>query len=53
MYPGRGFIYFGRIIKALWQIDFKGYIALECVTLLTLEDAARGALHNLKGMLVG
>ncbi len=50
-YPGSGHIDFKSIIKALDDINYNGYIAVECLPKPTGEEAARIAIKNIKEVL--
>ncbi|MCG8481729.1 MAG: sugar phosphate isomerase/epimerase [Clostridia bacterium] len=49
-YPGSGHIDFKSIIKALDDIHYDGYIAVECLPIPTGEEAARFAIENIKAV---
>jgi len=49
-YPGAGHLDFSSVIKALDEINFNGYVSVECLPWPTGEEAARMALKAIKEM---
>lgn len=49
-YPGSGQFDFGKILQALDDIDYDGYLSVECLPSPTGEIAAQRALHYLKDL---
>ena len=48
-YPGSGYMDFTRILKILDEINYKGYVSVECLPIPTKEEAAAKAIAHLKG----
>ena len=46
-YPGSGQLDFKRILAALYEIDYDGYIAVECIPDPDRETTARKAIEHL------
>jgi sugar phosphate isomerase/epimerase len=49
-YPGAGHLDFASVIKALDDINFNGYVSVECLPWPTGEEAARMAVKAIKEM---
>jgi sugar phosphate isomerase/epimerase len=50
-YPGSGQINFQRILKALDEINYCGYISVECMPYPDGKSAARKAVNYLKSFI--
>ncbi|MDD4569480.1 MAG: sugar phosphate isomerase/epimerase, partial [Tepidanaerobacteraceae bacterium] len=50
-YPGHDHINFRRIIEALKDIKYDGYIAFECLPFTTPHEAAENSLKNIRSLL--
>lgn len=51
-YPGTGQINFTRILNALDEIDYDGFLSVECLPYPTGEEAAKNAAAYLKGLML-
>ncbi|MBP1932183.1 sugar phosphate isomerase/epimerase family protein [Ammoniphilus resinae] len=51
MYPGKGFFDFKKVLDALKKADYQGYIAMECLSLPSAEEAAQGAYTYIQKLL--
>lgn len=50
-YPGAGHLDFASIIKSLKDINYNGYISVECLRKPTGEEAARMAIQKIQSMI--
>jgi 5-keto-L-gluconate epimerase len=49
-FPGKGHFDFKETVKALKEIGYKGALSVECLSLPTPEDAAKGAYQYLRNL---
>ncbi|MHB1314096.1 MAG: TIM barrel protein [Christensenellales bacterium] len=50
MYPGTGTVDFKKVVDALHEINYQGFMSLECLPLPTGEEAARLALKTMRAI---
>lgn len=50
-YPGTGRIDFRRILNALEEIGYDGFLSVECLPYPTGEEAAKNAINYMKGLI--
>ena len=51
--PGRGHLRVREALRALLDIDYRGFVAFECLPLPNAETAARESLAHVRGLLTG
>ncbi|HYE83515.1 MAG TPA: sugar phosphate isomerase/epimerase family protein [Clostridia bacterium] len=49
-YPGAGHLDFASIVKTLKDINYQGYVSVECLRKPTGEEAARMAIQNIQSI---